>query len=281
MKRRFLFYILFIILGLCSCTFNKSESIAENGYVEKIVKMEYEEDNSFSLSLEKQQSDWTLLEFDELGDIDSSNSQMSFLIAQEISQGAPVYNVGVDNTTLCLDFLENLQVREAESWATSAEYYLLLRDENDMAVCLIEVWDNFIAINHECFYETKNDEFTTMIRELIPECEELSKASMEDELSNRGIPYKYEMPLTLETSGRTVIFRPDFTIMNKRTGKRYILEHLGMLDNPDYLNHALDKINIYEKNGYLLGDKLILLHETSMAPLSTNVMKSYIERYFE
>ncbi|MCQ2549786.1 MAG: hypothetical protein MJ134_07075 [Lachnospiraceae bacterium] len=108
-----------------------------------------------------------------------------------------------------------------------------------------------------------------------------SEKLIADELSNRGIPYKYEMPLTLETSGRTVIFRPDFTIMNKRTGKRYILEHLGMLDNPDYLNHALDKINIYEKNGYLLGDKLIILHETSMAPLSTNVMKSYIERYFE
>lgn len=191
MKRRFLFCILFIILGLCSCTFNKSESIAENGYVENIVKMEYEEDNSFSLSLEKQQSDWTLLEFDELGDIDSSNSQMSFLMAQEISQGAPVYNVGVDNTTLCLDFLGNLQVRETESWATSAEYYLLLRDENDMAVCLIEVWDNFIAINHECFYETKNDEFTTMIRELIPECEELSKASMEDILLECTKDYSY------------------------------------------------------------------------------------------
>ena len=191
MKKLFLFCVLFIIIGLCSCTFNKSEPIVENGYGENIAQMEYEEDNSYFLSSKNEQSDWTLLEFEELGDIDSSNSEMRFLIAQEISPEFSVYNAGVDNTTLCLDFLKNLQVREAENWTTSAEYYLLLQDENDMAICLIEVWDNFIAINHGCFYEMKSDEFSTMIRDLIYECEELSKISVEEILLECTIDYSY------------------------------------------------------------------------------------------
>lgn len=213
MKKLFLFCVIFIIIGLCSCTFNKSESIVENGYGENIAQMEYEEDNSFSLSSETQQSDWTLLNFEELGDIDSSNNEMCFLIAQEVSKESLVYNMGVDNTTLLLDFLRNLQVRKTESRITSAEYYLLLQDENDMAICLIEVWDNFIAINHGSFYETKSDEFSTMIRDLIYECEELSKISVEeillectnvyshDEFNKEDIVLYNEQPAILVENG--------------------------------------------------------------------------------
>lgn len=142
-------------------------------------------------SSKTQQSDWTLLEFEELGDIDSSNREMTFLIAQEISPEVPVYNAGVNNTTLCLDFLKNLQAREAEKRTTSAEYYLLLRDENDRAICLIEVWDNFIAINHGCLYEMKNNEFSIMVRDLIYECEELGKIPVEEILLACTNDYSY------------------------------------------------------------------------------------------
>lgn len=107
-----------------------------------------------------------------------------------------------------------------------------------------------------------------------------SEKLIADALSNKGIPYRYEMPLSLEHNGRIIVFRPDFTVLNKHNGKKFILEHLGMLDKPEYLQNALDKINIYEKNGYLLGKDLIILHETGTDPLSTKVMKMYIEEFF-
>ena len=52
-----------------------------------------------------------------------------------------------------------------------------------------------------------------------------------------------------------------------------------MLDNSSYYENAMFKLDTYEKNGILLGEGLIILHETSAVPLNTNVMKKYIEHY--
>ena len=106
-----------------------------------------------------------------------------------------------------------------------------------------------------------------------------SEKIIADELFRYGIPYKYEMPIELNAWNRKVIFYPDFTVLNKRTGKKKILEHLGMMDNEKYFENAINKIDIYEKNGYLLGDKLLIFHETAISPLNTKVMQNYIEHY--
>ena len=85
------------------------------------------------------------------------------------------------------------------------------------------------------------------------------------------------------TPARKAVLEPIFKPveeMNRRTGKRWIIEHLGMMDNPSYCESAMYKLDTYEKNGILLGDGLILLHETSNTPLNTIVMKRYIEHYF-
>ena len=107
-----------------------------------------------------------------------------------------------------------------------------------------------------------------------------SEKIIADELYRYGIPYKYEMPIELDCWKRKVLVYPDFTVLNRRTGKRWIIEHLGMMDNPSYCESAMYKLDTYEKNGILLGDGLILLHETSNTPLNTIVMKRYIEHYF-
>lgn len=39
------------------------------------------------------------------------------------------------------------------------------------------------------------------------------------------------------------------------------------------------KLDTYEKNGILLGDSLILFHETSTSPLNVNAVRKYIELY--
>ena len=106
-----------------------------------------------------------------------------------------------------------------------------------------------------------------------------SEKIIADELYRYGIPYKYEMPLQLVNWNKQVTFYPDFTALNKRNGKKWILEHLGMMDKSSYYENAMQKLDIYEKNNILLGEGLILLHETSNNPLNTNTLRKYIEIY--
>lgn len=126
------------------------------------------------------------------------------------------------------------------------------------------------------FEEDDKTEFYTLKNERVRSKSEMIIA---DELYRYEIPYRYEMPLMLEDWGKSVIFRPDFTVMNQKSGKIYIWEHLGMMDNPEYIEKNIKKLDIYEKNGFLLGENLLLSHETSKTPLSRIVLDSYIECY--
>ncbi len=105
-----------------------------------------------------------------------------------------------------------------------------------------------------------------------------SEKIIADTLNQKGIPYHYELPIKLNYRNRMVVVYPDFTVLNKRTGKRYFLEHLGMMDKPSYYEKAMWKIDVYEKNGILLGEELIITHETAGSPLDTNVLEKYVER---
>ena len=106
-----------------------------------------------------------------------------------------------------------------------------------------------------------------------------SEKIIADELYRYNIPYKYEMPIQLRVGNRSIPFYPDFTAMNKRTGKRWVIEHFGMMDKTSYYENALQKLDIYEKNNMLVGVDLIFLHETSSVPLNINSLRKYIETY--
>lgn len=106
-----------------------------------------------------------------------------------------------------------------------------------------------------------------------------SEKIIADALFRKEIPYRYESPITLKYNSRPVTFYPDFTVLNKRTGKKYYIEHLGLMTDEDYSRKAINKISIYEKNGILLGRNLILLYETDYQPLSTSILNSYIDEY--
>lgn len=107
-----------------------------------------------------------------------------------------------------------------------------------------------------------------------------SEKIIADELYRHGIPYKYELPLELQVWNKKVTIYPDFTVLNKRTGKKWIIEHLGMMDKTSYVESSINKIDAYEKNNILLGRDLIILHETSKSPLNTKVLEKYINEYF-
>ena len=95
-------------------------------------------------------------------------------------------------------------------------------------------------------------------------------------LEKQSIPFHYEQPLNLKGFG---MVHPDFTVLNLRQRKTMYWEHMGMMDNPKYLERSLDKVTKYEMNGYYPGENLILTHETSASPLNMRLVENMIEKY--
>ena len=97
-----------------------------------------------------------------------------------------------------------------------------------------------------------------------------------NELYKGASAYRYEAPLYLNSFGTVY---PDFTVLNLRCRKELYWEHLGMVDNPDYLSHNLQKIYAYMQNGYYPGDRLIVTAETRQCPLIIQVVKLMVKRF--
>ena len=95
-------------------------------------------------------------------------------------------------------------------------------------------------------------------------------------LEKYGVPYKYECPLKLSKWG---IVRPDFTCLNVRTRKEYIWEHFGMMDDENYANKNVMKINLYEESGYHAGKNMIMTFETSQHPINSHIIKTMIRSW--
>lgn len=104
-----------------------------------------------------------------------------------------------------------------------------------------------------------------------------SEVMIANALLKEKIPYRYEFPLTM---GNRIIY-PDFTILRMRDRKEIYWEHLGLMDDTEYRNTALQKIRTYEANGFFPGDRLILTSETYRVPLNTEVIQQMIRHYFK
>jgi hypothetical protein len=95
-------------------------------------------------------------------------------------------------------------------------------------------------------------------------------------LDKMGIPYIYEKPLKLSAT-KTVM--PDFTLLDMRYRKEVYLEHLGMMDDMDYVMRNMEKIKEYQQHGYYLGRQLLVTYETSIEPIDIGQVKKMLEEY--
>ncbi|WP_051200662.1 hypothetical protein [Butyrivibrio sp. XPD2002] len=102
-----------------------------------------------------------------------------------------------------------------------------------------------------------------------------SEVLIANALNKEGISYKYECPLFL---GNKKLY-PDFTIMKMPGRKVVYWEHLGLLDDAEYIARNLEKIDCYEENGIFLGDNLIITRETSEKPLNMKQVRRLIDHY--
>ena len=99
--------------------------------------------------------------------------------------------------------------------------------------------NKYIKENHSEFYTAKGERVRSKSELLISE-----------QLCKYGIPYRYEKPIELMDWNRVIVCRPDFTVMNRRTGKIY-----------------------------LLGKNLIITRETVASPLNIQKVDSYINEF--
>ena len=103
-----------------------------------------------------------------------------------------------------------------------------------------------------------------------------SEKIIADKLFEMGIPYRYEYPIYLKRYGTVY---PDFLLLNLKLRKEFLLEHLGMMDDPTYCTKALEKINTYEKNGIFPGERLLLTFETATVPLDTRILQTMFQKF--
>lgn len=90
-------------------------------------------------------------------------------------------------------------------------------------------------------------------------------------LHREGIAYQYEQPLEGEAApGRLY---PDFTFTDA-AGDRVVWEHLGMMDDLDYVRGWKWKVDWYTKNGFKLGSNLFVTEETRNSGLSMDKLQA-------
>ena len=101
-----------------------------------------------------------------------------------------------------------------------------------------------------------------------------SEKILADTFYKMQVPYRYEAQLCL---GPNYNVYPDFMCLNVRKRKTIYWEHLGLLNMDAYASKNHEKLAIYEKNGILLGDALMISFETPDCPLNTAVIRKKIE----
>lgn len=105
-----------------------------------------------------------------------------------------------------------------------------------------------------------------------------SEKIIADTLYKMNVPYQYEPKIVLDDHR---CFIPDFECLNVRIRKTFAWEHLGLLNSNEYASKNFSKLEVYEKNGILLGDSLIITLETPDNPLDVALIRRKIETFLK
>ena len=112
---------------------------------------------------------------------------------------------------------------------------------------------------------------------------EIVRSKSEVEIANflyfHGIPYRYEHPLKLRDGHQTVTYYPDFVILDPVSRNVILLEHLGRMDDPEYVEEQVRKRRVYEDNGFFEGENIIYTWETGSQPLTRVQLERKLGHY--
>lgn len=108
---------------------------------------------------------------------------------------------------------------------------------------------------------------------------ELVRSKSEQILANTlfayGIPFHYEEEFLYTVGNRGRIYS-DFTIFLP-DGKILIWEHLGLLNSEKYCYDNVKKLNIYQMNGFSLGDNFIITMDDNKGNFNSGVINEIIK----
>lgn len=103
-----------------------------------------------------------------------------------------------------------------------------------------------------------------------------SEALIDMVLYTHKIPFRYEAPLQLDN----ITLYPDFMIRHPETGHFFYWEHFGLVDQPEYRQNMLSKLDLYMSHGIFPNINLITTYETKEHPLSMEFVQKIIEYHF-
>jgi len=133
-----------------------------------------------------------------------------------------------------------------------------------------EMWLNQ-KYEPKAFHENDNSDFYTKKNERV---RSKSEVIIANSLYDAGIPYIYELPIKLR-NGVTV--HPDFTILKIKTRETLYWEHLGMMDDREYVRDNMTKLSEYRQANIISGSNMILTFESSRNPLSIKDIQQVIK----
>ncbi len=129
----------------------------------------------------------------------------------------------------------------------------------------IEQW---LAVEYEG--NSFHDEYKKFETERGEKVRSKSEKIIADKLNAMNIPYRYEYPLHTKNMGTIY---PDFTILLPSSRTEIYLEHFGMMDDPEYCEKALIRIQELAKNEIVLGTNFIATFESSSVSLDTKCLE--------
>lgn len=103
-----------------------------------------------------------------------------------------------------------------------------------------------------------------------------SEAAIATKLEQNALLFRYEPAVHL---GKKTCF-PDFCVLHPINRRQIYWEHLGKMDDLDYILKNIKKLWDYAEHGYQLGDNLIITWETKARPLTYGEINDRIRTYF-
>ena len=167
-----------------------------------------------------------------------------------------------------LEALETLERKLPEHRAE--DVYMMLTPERQALVTPIEPTDEeFLAAWNSAewdkdWYPGEKPKYPTMRGEMV---RSRIEGLIADMLFKNGWAYRYEYPVELTVRGYKRQYHPDFMILDLENRKEYLLEHFGMLHQPDYRKQMIEKMETYQDNGYMEGVNIIYTFESEDKPL--------------
>jgi len=108
-----------------------------------------------------------------------------------------------------------------------------------------------------------------------------SEASIVNALLNYKMPFIYEPIIIVKNAdGEYVQLAPDFIFIDPKTGKKWMWQHLGLMDNPAYAKrNLLNLITLYQA-GWIPSQNLIITTGTKDRPFTPTDAEAHMRLYF-